>query len=218
MTSACAAASPPLAGPDSVNDESRWTDTDDPGLTAYRKSKAVAEQAAWRFMRDHEGPTTLATVLPGAVFGPLLTAVNRGSVQVVERLLRGRMPGVPRIGFEVVDVRDLADVHVRAMTSPEAAGERFIAAGEFLWMSQIADVLRAGLGEHASGVPTRSLPDVAVRVLARVDPGVRAVAPYLGRRHLHSSHKAGRVLGWQPRPAARTVVDCAGSLLAHHLV
>ncbi|MFI6339267.1 NAD-dependent epimerase/dehydratase family protein [Streptomyces sp. NPDC050535] len=218
MTSACAAANPPLATPDSVSDETRWTDTDDPTLTAYRKSKAVAEQAAWNHMRDHEGPTTLATVLPGAVFGPLLDAANRGSVQVIERLLSGRMPGTPRIGFEVVDVRDLADIHVRAMTSPQAAGQRFIAVGDFLWMSEIAQELRGALGDAAGKVPTRKLPDFAVRLLARFDPGVRAVAPYLGRKHLHSADKARRTLSWQPRPAAETLADCARSLAAHQVV
>lgn len=212
MTSACAAATPPLAAPDSVSDETRWTDTGDPSLTAYRKSKAVAEQAAWHFMADAPGTTTLATVLPGAVFGPLLAGGSRGSVEVIARLMEGRVPGTPRIGFEVVDVRDLADLHVRAMASPDAAGQRFIGAGEFLWMADIARELRTGLGEAASKVPVRRLPDVAVRLLARFDPGVRAIAPYLGRRHLHSAEKAHRVLGWQPRPAAETLVSCARSL------
>ena len=221
MTSACAAATPPLAGrgggvrrrhsPDSVSDETRWTDTADPTLTAYRKSKAVSEQAAWQFMRDYDGPTTLTTILPGAVFGPVLPATNRGSVEVIGRLLRG-MPGTPRIGFEVVDVRDLADLHVRAMTSPEAAGQRFIAAGEFLWMAQIARELRTGLGTAARKVPTRRLPDFLVRLLARVDPGIRAVVPYLGRQHLHTAQKAWQVLRWRPRPAATTLIDCARSL------
>lgn len=168
-------------------------------------------------MRDHGGPTALATVLPGAVFGPLLDAANRGSVQVIERLLRGQPPGTPRIGFEVVDVRDLADIHVRAMTSPAAAGERFIAAGEFLWMAEIAQELRAALGDAAGKVPTRKLPGFAMRLLARFDPGVRAVVPYLGRRHLHSADKARRMLAWQPRPAAETVTDCARSLAAHQV-
>ncbi|HEX4356378.1 MAG TPA: NAD-dependent epimerase/dehydratase family protein [Pseudonocardia sp.] len=217
LTSACAAATPPLASPDSVSDETRWTDTDDPTLTAYRKSKAVAEQAAWDFIRERGGATTLATVLPGAVFGPLLDPANRGSVQVIERLLRG-MPGTPRIGFEVVDVRDLADLHVRAMVAPDAAGRRYIGAGEFRWMSEIAGELRAGLGAAAAKVPTRTLPDFAVRVLARFDPGVRALAPYLGRRHLHSSALALESLGWRPRPAAETVTDCGASLLAHGVV
>jgi nucleoside-diphosphate-sugar epimerase len=218
MTSACAAASPPLNSPDSTSDEARWTDLDDPALVDYRRSKAVAEQAAWQFMRDADGPTELTTVLPGAVFGPILSASTLGSVQVIGRLLKGSLPGTPRIGFEVVDVRDLADVHIRAMTSPKAAGERFIAAGEFLWMSQIAELLRARLSAGASKVPTRSIPNFVIRLLARFDPGVRSLAPYLGHKHLHSSQKAERVLGWRTRPAADTLVDCARSLGAHGAV
>ncbi|MEU6343953.1 NAD-dependent epimerase/dehydratase family protein [Streptomyces sp. NPDC046977] len=219
MTSACAAASPPLATADSVSDESRWTDTDDPTLNGYRRSKAVAERAAWRFAEAGDaGAAALTTILPGAVFGPVLGAANRGSVRVVERLLAGRMPGTPRIGFEVVDVRDLADLHIRAMTAPEAAGERFVATGEFLWMAQMAQVLRDELGDAARKVPTRALPDLAVRLMARLDPGVRAVAPYLGRRHLHSAAKAERVLGWRTRAAVTTLADCARSLAAHGLV
>ncbi|MFC9843556.1 hypothetical protein ACFWFF_16940 [Streptomyces sp. NPDC060223] len=104
------------------------------------------------------------------------------------------------------------------MTSPEAAGRRFIAAGEFLWMADIAQELRAALGDAAAKVPTRKLPDVAVRLPARFDPGVRAVAPYLGRRHPHTADKARRTLAWQPRPAAETVTDCARTPAAHQVV
>ncbi|MEU3980554.1 hypothetical protein AB0F77_10660 [Streptomyces sp. NPDC026672] len=88
---------------------------------------------------------------------------------------------IPHIGFEIVDVRDLADVHVRAMTAPTAGGEHFIATGEFLWASEIVDQLRSGAGPLASRVPTRRLPDTAVRVMARFTPGLRAVAPYHAR-------------------------------------
>lgn len=186
--------------------------TDDPSLTAYRKSKAVAEQAAWRSVHERGAGHRLTTVLPGAVFGPLLHHSHRGSAQIVERLLGG-MPGTARIGFEVVDVRDLADLHIRAMTAPEAAGERFIGAGEFLWMSELAAVLRDRLGDAAAKVPTRTLPDTAVRLLARVTPGLRALTPYLGRKHLHVSDKAERVLGWRTGPAADPLADCARSLV-----
>ncbi|MCY0939044.1 hypothetical protein [Streptomyces sp. H34-S4] len=123
------------------------------------------------------------------------------------------MPGTARIGFEVVDVRDLADLHIRAMTAPEAAGERFIGAGEFRWMSEPAAVLRDRLGDAAAKVPTRTLPDTAVRLPARVTPGLRALTPYLGRKHLHVSDKAERVLGRRTRPAADTLADCARSLV-----
>jgi nucleoside-diphosphate-sugar epimerase len=217
MTSSCAAATPPPGTGDDVFDETLWTDIDHGNLDAYRMSKAISERAAWRFMADHEGPTTLTTILPGAVFGPVLTADNLGSVQVIGRLLKG-MPGVPRIGLNVVDVRDLVDLHIRAMTSPEAAGERFIAVGEFLWMADVAAELRAKLGSSAAKVPTRKLPDFALRALSVFDPALRAVTPMLGRKYVHTSAKAKRVLGWQPRPAATTVVDCAESLITHGAV
>jgi len=217
MTSACAAATPPLKNPDSVSDETRWTDLDDPTLVGYRRSKAVAERAAWRFMDDYHGPTTFATVLPGAVFGPVRSASTAGSVEVIGRLLTGRMPGTPRIGFEIVDVRDVADLHIRAMTSPTAAGQRFIGAGRFLWMGEMAAVLRSRLGESARKVPTRTIPAVAIRALAPFDPGLRALAPYVGHRHVHSAQKALRLLDWRPRAAADTLVDCAESLRAYGL-
>lgn len=214
MTSAANASSPSSYRDEGVSDETLWTDPDDPTLQPYRRSKTVAERAAWDFMADHDGPTTLTTILPGAVFGPVLTTDSLGSVRIIARLLGG-MPGTPRIGFEIVDVRDLADIHLRAMTAPEAAGQRFLATGEFVWMRDMALALRAGLGDAASKVPTRNLPNIAVRLAAIADPTLREIMPALGRRHRHSTAKALRLLDWRPRPAAETVVACGRSLLAH---
>ena len=212
MTSAANASSPASYRDEGVTDETLWTDPDDTTLPAYRRSKTIAERAAWDFMAGHQGPTTLTTILPGAVFGPILTAGNLGSVQIIARLVNG-MPGTPRIGFEIVDVRDLVDLHIRAMTAPDAAGERFLGTGEFLWMHDMALALRAGLGAAAGKVPTRNLPNVAVRVLAIFDRSLREITPALGRRHRHSTDKARRLLGWHPRPATETVVACAESLV-----
>jgi dihydroflavonol-4-reductase len=216
LTSSCAAATPSAKDTADALDETVWTDTDDTKLDAYRKSKAIAERAAWQFMADNPGPTTLTTVLPGAIFGPVLSAAGLGSVQVIGRMLQGRMPGSPRIGLEVVDVRDVADLHIRAMTSQAAAGERFIAVNEFLWMADVARELRAKLGASASKVPTRTLPDIALRAMSVFDPSVRAITPMLGRKFAHTSAKAQRELGWRPRPAGTTVVDCAESLIARN--
>lgn len=168
-------------------------------------------------MSTQDGPTTLTTILPGAVFGPVRTASGLGSVQIIGRLLKG-MPGTPKIGFEIVDVRDLADLHLRAMTAPEAAGQRFLATGEFLWMRDMALALRAGLGPAADKVPTRELPNLAVRAFALADHSLREIMPALGRRHRHSTDKARRLLGWQARPASETVVACGRSLLEHHAI
>jgi nucleoside-diphosphate-sugar epimerase len=212
MTSAAAAARPPQ-GSDRVSDETVWADPSDPQFDAYRRSKILAERAAWDFMAGHAGSTTFSTILPGAVFGPVLTKTTPGSVQVIQRLLDGRPPGVPRIGFYIVDVRDLADLHIRALISPEAAGQRFIAAGEFMWMKDIASTLRSSLGANAGKVPTRGLPDFLVRFLALFIPQLRMLTPVLGLRLRLTSEKERGVLGFSPRPAATTVVDCARSLI-----
>ncbi|MDT2005037.1 NAD-dependent epimerase/dehydratase family protein [Rhodococcus opacus] len=213
MTSAANAASPSSYATDGVTDEELWTDPDDPTLIPYRRSKTLAERSAWDFMREQDGVTELTTVLPGAVFGPVLTSANLGSVGIIQRMISGRMRGVPRIGLEIVDVRDLADIHIRAMTSPAAAGERFLATGEFRWMREMADVLHSGLGERGRRVRTRQLPDFVVRLTARyLDPSLREITPALGRRNRHSTDKAQRVLGWEPRSPDQTVLDCARDL------
>lgn len=100
-------------------------------------------------MATYHGDTTLTTILPAAIFGPLRSADNAGSVDIIARLLTGRPPVVPRFGFSIIDVRDLVDLHIRAVTSPSAAGERFIGAGDFMWLSEIAQTLRSRLGQHA---------------------------------------------------------------------
>ncbi|WP_394836010.1 aldehyde reductase [Pendulispora rubella] len=214
MTSSTAACTPPNL--ETAGDEAMWTGDAHPTLNAYRRSKIAAERVAWDFMAAQPaGTTTLTTILPGAIFGPVLSMANLGSVQFIDRLLGGKLPGVPHLGFCVVDVRDLADLHIRAMLAPEAAGQRFVAVGDFMWMDDIGATLRAELGPQGTKVPTRKLPDVALRVLAWFSPSLRALTPLLGRRQLFNSAKAQRILGFSPRPAAATVVDCARNLLDH---
>ncbi|HEY6333767.1 MAG TPA: hypothetical protein VI756_30905 [Blastocatellia bacterium] len=165
-------------------------------------------------MNAKNAATEFTTILPGAVFGPVLGAGNLGSVQVIERLLRGRPPALPRIGFWVVDVRDLADLHIRAMTSANAEGQRFLAAGDFMWMEDIAKTLRSSLDEQADRVPRRILPNFAVKLMLPFLPRFRTLAPLLGRRYPLTSDKARELLGFSPRPATATIVDCARSLLS----
>lgn len=226
MTSAANAASPSDYKEEGITDETLWTDPDDPTLIPYRRSKTVAERAAWAFMEDQQSlqelpsmeeqqssATSLTTILPGAVFGPILTTSNLGSVQIVARMVTGKMPGTPRIGLEIVDVRDLADLHILAMTSPNAAGQRFLGTGEFYWMRDMATALKAGLGAAGAKVPTRQLPDFVVKISSLFDKQLRPIVISLGRRNRHSTAKAERVLGWHARPAAETVVECAKSLI-----
>lgn len=213
MTSSVSASSPEDRGPDGVSDERQWTPLAAGVAHAYPQSKMLAERAAWEFAAANPG-TELVTILPSLVLGPVLTPENLGSVQVVSRLMAGKVPGIPRIGFTLVDVRDVADAHIRAMTLPEAAGERFIIAAEWRWLGEIGAVLRARLGAKAAKVTSRKIPDFVLRLVALFDPGLKLVVPGLGRRHGFTSAKAQRVLGWAPRDVDTTIAECGESLVA----
>jgi nucleoside-diphosphate-sugar epimerase len=192
--------------------EEDWSDPANPDLTPYGRSKTLAERAAWDFVRERGETRRLAVIAPSAILGPTLSDDRSYSLQMIERLLNG-MPGVPRLGFTLVDVRDVADLHISAMTAPEAAGERFLGTGRFLWMADVAEILRDKLGSTAAKVPTRKVPNFVVRAMARFDPGLRSVVGDLGRRRVLSSEKAKTRLGWSPRPVEETIVDCAESLM-----
>ena len=194
-------------------DESSWTDPTARGVSAYAQSKTLAERAAWDFIAREGRRTTLATINPAMVVGPVLIRGNLGSVQVVARLLRGGMPGIPNFGFNFVDVRDVADLHVRAMTAQEAGGQRFIASSEFLWFGDVADILCEALGPAAAKVPTQRLPDWLVRTVALFDRQVGSMVNTLSRKRSFTSEKAQQVLGWRPRPARESILDCARSLI-----
>ncbi|NLR99378.1 NAD-dependent epimerase/dehydratase family protein [Rhizobium sp. P38BS-XIX] len=217
MTSAAATARPPLEL-NLVSDETMWADPHDPQFDIYRVSKILAERAAWEFMEANGGATEFSTVLPGAVFGPLLTAGNLGSVRIIRDLLLGKPKFLPRLGFWVVDVRDIADMHVQAMISPDAAGQRFIVAGEFLWLEEIAKALRQGLGARGAKAPIRRMPSILVRLLAPFLRDLRPLVPLIGRKFGLTSQKARKLLGFSPRPSSLTITDCGKSLFDHDLV
>lgn len=190
--------------------EADWSDPDDPKLTPYARSKTIAERAAWDLVRERGEEEKLAVVNPGAILGPVLGGEHSTSLALVERLLKG-MPGTPRIGFSVVDVRDVAELHILAMTAAEAGGERYIAVDRFMWMADAAAVLRERLGPAAAKVPKRRIPDLLVRAMALFDPAARSVVGQLGQKVEVSSAKA-RALGWEPRPVADTIADTGRSL------
>jgi nucleoside-diphosphate-sugar epimerase len=218
LTSSVAAVRRP--GPDAAANgrdltEDDWNDPDNPHTTPYTRSKTIAERAAWDFMRAEGAEDRLVTVQPGAIIGPVLGRDRSYSLQAVERMLTGKMPGLPRLGFSFIDVRDVAALEVGAMTAPDAGGQRLIAASTFLWFSDVAAILREQLGPDARKVPRRGVPDFVVRVLARFDPELRSIVGELGQRTTYSVDNARRRVGWTPRPMQETIVDCARSLLAH---
>ncbi len=194
--------------------ETRWTDPNADGVLPYAKSKTFAERAAWDFIFKEGGGLELAVVNPVAVFGPVLGPDYSTSIFLVQRLMDGAMPGCPRLYFGVVDVRDVADVHIRAMTHPAAKGERFLAvAGDFVSMLDIAKVLKSRLGVSAKRVPTRQLPDWLVRIAAMRDPAVKQILPELGKMKNATNEKARRMLGWAPRSNEESIVATAESLM-----
>ena len=217
MTSSVAAIA--YGKPDAyVSTEADWTDPDSPDAYPYVKSKTVAERAARDWIDAEGGALEFCTVNPGMVLGPVLGSDYSPSVSVVAKLLDGSLPGCPRIGFGVVDVRDVAAAHVLAMTTPSLNGERFLCAGDFLWMGDVAAILKIRLGDKAKKVPTRILPNWLMRILARFDPLVRQVVSELGHRRLTDASHAKARLGWTMRPAEETIVDTARSLIEHGLV
>ncbi len=192
--------------------EADWTDGNDTSRTPYVRSKTLAEQAAWQHVRDAGAEDRLATVNPGAIIGPALNDDHSYSLQAIQRLLDG-MPAAPRLGFTFVDVRDVADLHVRALADPGAAGERFIATDRFLWLADVAAVLRERLGDAAGKVPKRVAPNVLVRMMGMFDGGVRSVVSDLGKQSWFSSEKARTRLGWTTRPVEDSIEECARSLV-----
>ena len=189
-----------------------WTDGANPERTPYVRSKTIAEQAAWEHVREADADDRLATINPGAIIGPALNDDHSYSLQVIQRLLDG-MPAMPKLGFTFVDVRDVADLHIRALTDPAAGGERFIATDRFLWMAEVAAILRERLGDAAEKVPTRVAPNLAIRAMALFDGSIRSVVSDLGRQSWFSSEKARGTLGWAPRPVEDSIEDCARSLI-----
>jgi nucleoside-diphosphate-sugar epimerase len=195
--------------------EADWTDPSGSDVQPYVKSKTLAERAAWDFIAKEGGALELAVVNPVGVFGPVLAADYSTSILMIQRLMDGDFPGCPRLWFGAVDVRDVADLHIRAMTAPAARGERFLAvAGDFLSIVEMAKALKIDLGEAARKVPTRELPDFLVRLVALFDPAARQLLPELGKRKNGSNEKARRLLDWSPRSPEESIVATARSLMA----
>ncbi len=214
LTSSYAAIGYGLPGRTAPYTEEDWTNPDGPDVQPYAKSKTLAERAAWDFIAREGGGLELAVVNPVGVFGPVLGPDYSTSILLVQRLMDGAIPGCPRLWFGAVDVRDVADLHIRAMTDPAARGERFLAvSGDFMTMLEMAKALKAGLGPAAAKVPTRELPDFMVRLVALFDPAAKQLLPELGKRKNGSNAKARRLLGWSPLSREESLVATARSMM-----
>ena len=193
--------------------EADWTQLDKPGISAYVQSKTIAERAARDWVAAEGAGMEYCTINPSVVLGPVWSRDYSASVIIIKKMLDGSMKAMPDIGFGVVDVRDVADLHVRALKAPGMAGERFIASGRFMKLREVADVLCAQLGPQAAKVSQRDMPDWLVRIAAYFNPMARAVVSELGNTRNQDASHAKAVLGWATRQEEKSIVDAARSLL-----
>ncbi len=213
MTSSMAAVAYGYGGAKSRFTEADWTNVNSPDAYAYVKSKTIAERAARDWVAAEGGDMEFCTVNPVLVLGPLHSADFSTSLEAIKKLIEGSMPGLPNFGFGVVDVRDVADMHLRCLTAPDMGGERFLCSGRFLWMKDVAAILKAGLGEQARKVPTRVLPNWVIRIAALFDPVVRQVLGELGNERDADTSHARQKLGWTSRPEEQTILDTARDMI-----
>ncbi|MEL7452497.1 MAG: NAD-dependent epimerase/dehydratase family protein, partial [Pseudomonadota bacterium] len=200
-------------------DESDWSNPDNhKDNTAYMRSKTIAERAAWDYIEGEGAGLELTTVNPSAVLGPAMSGDFSASLEIILQLMGGGLPAAPRLGFQIVDVRDVADLHVKAMEHPEAAGERFIAADDFLWFSDLADLLRARYPDYSKRIPKGELPSALVRIFAMFNPVLKQILPELNKRRYASSQKARDMLQWKPIAATDAAYASADSLIAHGVI
>jgi dihydroflavonol-4-reductase len=198
--------------------ENDWSNPD-ANLHAYQKSKTIAEKAAWEFIKTEGGNPELSTVNPVAVMGPILGADYSHSTQIVRRMLEGEIKACPKVYSCYVDVRDVADLHLLAMTSPKANGERFLAtSGNALSMLDVAMILKRNLGDEAKNVPTKEMPNRIIKIMALFNPSLRMISTLLGNYAQASGAKAEKVLNWSPRTNEEAIVATAKSFLQSGLI
>ena len=213
LTSSFAAIGYGAKGRTTAFTEEDWTNLGDPSVQPYQKSKTIAEREAWDFIAREGGALELAVVNPVWVFGPVLGPDYSTSILLVKRLMDGAVPGCPDLWFGAADARDVADLHLKAMTAPAARGERFLATGgDFVSALEIAKFLKADAGAAGRKVPTRQLPNWLMRVVALFNPEIKGLLPELGKHKNASHEKARRLLGWTPRSPREAVLATARSL------
>jgi len=200
-------------------DETDWSDLEKTWLI-YHKSKTLAERAAWDFIHgvENKSKMEMVAVNPPNVFGPVLDGHYHTATEWFRTIMRAEVPGVPRTRIDLVDVRELVDILVKAMTVPEAADKRFICNAVSIPLLEFADILHQNFSNRGYRIPNRILPDLMIRVIALFIPKLRYVAGQLHWTYALSTEQAQLVFGWQPRPYKQTIIDMAESLIEHGLV
>ena len=215
-SSAVAVMDSDLAPGKTAYNEENWTDLNHASVTPYGKSKTLAERAAWKFVTDEAPEISLTTINPVLVTGPPLDNNFGTSVSIVQRLLTAKDPMIPNFGFPIVDVRDVAEMHVRALQSDESGGKRILAVDGFLWFMDIAKMLKAQFPDRK--IVTLPAPNFVVRLLAIFDKSIRQVVPILGKKIEVSNARAQSILGMKFIPAADSIQETAAFLVENDLV
>ena len=200
--------------------EADWSNLDRARIGAYDKSKTIAERASWDYMDSVRGDSSmeLTAINPGLVLGPLLSSDWGTSGEMVKRILDHKVPAIPNISFATVDVRDVASAHVTAMTSPRAAGQRFICAEANHSMMEIAQILKAHYGTRGFKIPTGRLPSFVIRTMAIFDKTVRLALNDLDSSQNVDSTKIRTLLQWRPRDLNEMTTAMADSMIAYGVV
>ncbi|MEL6865236.1 MAG: aldehyde reductase [Bacteroidota bacterium] len=216
MTSSFAAIGYSHKDESKVITEADWTDPKDKSLSAYSKSKTLAEQAAWDFIKRSDQTMELVTICPRYILGPALGQRFTTSLTVLKNLFEGTMKAMPNVSYGIIDVRDVADLHIRAMTHPAANNQRFLASsGAPMTFKEIALLLKDKLGDKAHRVSTRVYPNWLIRMAALFDPAAKGVAPHLGKTLISDNEKATKLLGWQPRSREAAILASIECILKY---
>jgi len=192
-----------------IYDESDWSDPDNPHISAYSKSKTLAERAAWDFLKRENYPFELAVINPALVVGASISGDIGESNKAVAMVAGGKMPVAVPLMFGYVDVRDVAAAHVLAMQTPASNGERFALVEKDLWYKDVAKILR---DNGFSKAPTFGVPVWLAKILANFNKELKLTLPYLGRKRSIKNTKAKEILGWNPRPAEESIIDIANQM------
>ncbi|MEL6969692.1 MAG: aldehyde reductase [Bacteroidota bacterium] len=217
MTSSMAAISYGTGKKQGTFNETHWSNEDvHADHTFYTRSKTVAEKAAWEFMEQDDSGMELSVINPVAVLGPILEKDYGTSADFVKKMMDGSLPMVPKMGFAVVDVRSVADLHIKAMESSQAAGERFLAGGDYYYFSDVAAVLREAYPKHK--IPRLAMPDFLVKLLSNFDKSIKQVLPEIGAERKTDISKARQVLNWEPINSKEAILATASSLIEHKVL
>lgn len=194
--------------------ESHWTNVETLGHgNGYAKSKTLAEKSAWDLINNTDNGPELVTINPGFIFGPLLEKDYPDSARILLAIMRGKYPGMPKIGIPIVDVRDVADMHVLAMEIPEAAGNRFICSNESMWIRDIASCLAQAFPEYGVKIKIREIPNSIIKFLGIFNPSLKTMNPLLGKIRHYDSNKSRKMLGWEPRSNKEAIVSMGQSII-----